>query len=96
VSFRPPPIATTFSGGVNVDVLQDALKAVLGGEWRVRVSAAAAAPAAAAGESRSDVRDDEAAPDDPTVVEPGGVGDDAAVALLEKSLNARVIGSIDP
>jgi len=111
LSFSTPGIARSFATGVNVDVLKDALRQVLGVDWEIACvvgDPAAAAPTTTdppervpAASPPPPFADGFAAGDEPTdeptdgATSPRLAGDDAAIALVRDGLGGRVIGKLD-
>lgn len=104
VSFNSAALARQFDQGVNCDVLQEALREVLGVDWTVTTAVQGAEPqlpSAPAGFAAGDAPTEEAPADDvPEDGEPQRAparvsGEDAAMALLQSGLGARVIGEVE-
>ncbi len=101
VSFPTPTLARQFSEGVHVEVLQEALRQVLGADFAVVCVSGAAGPPAAGG-ARSAARPAPAAPPPAPVHDaqpddaelPSERGEDAALRLVEQALGGRVVGTI--
>jgi DNA polymerase-3 subunit gamma/tau len=83
LAFTSPALRRQFATGVNGDVLKDALREVLGGDWAVETVDGGARDAASGG--RDPV--DEPEPGSDAVI----AGDADAVALLQRDLGAKVI-----
>lgn len=84
LAFTRPAFARTFTSGGHVSAVEEALREVLGGSWRVLISAESAPSAATADPAGG------AEPDDPeaaAVVDP--------VVLVREAFGATVIGEID-
>ncbi len=87
LGFSSPVLRRQFLAGPNVDVLREALREVLGGEWQVQVD-----EGADAGDGRDGLAAGVPPPDDPQPSdEILDEGDDDAVALLQRGLGAKVI-----
>jgi DNA polymerase-3 subunit gamma/tau len=107
LAFRHAPLMRQFQDRAGVEVVQEALHAVLGADLEVACSSgtadhASAEPAAPAGASPTAVPavhegfapGDEAAPEDPDAPPPPDSalrGQDAAIALVERELGGRVV-----
>ncbi len=94
VAFTGAALKRTFSVGANVDVLRDALREVLGGDWQVELRDAppggtanpGPGPPDSLGAATRGATEPEPSADD-EVMEPAG----DAVALLQRGLGAKVI-----
>jgi DNA polymerase-3 subunit gamma/tau len=98
LSFEHAGIERQFTKGGNGDVVADALREVLGVEWTVEtIAGGAPAPDQASAASTPEGFDAGDAPDEgaTTIDVTTASGEDAAVALLEEGLGARVIGEVD-
>jgi DNA polymerase-3 subunit gamma/tau len=104
LGFTTPGLIRTFQSGTNEDVLKEALLDTLGLDVAVRLVVGTESPAAP-GPSASDVPayeglapGDEIEPVDPEAPAPERpvLGDDAALALVQDQLGARVVSTTEP
>lgn len=84
LAFTRPAFARTFTSGGHVSAVEDALREVLGGRWRVIISAESAPGAVTADPSGGAEPDD---PEVPAAVDP--------LVLVREAFGATVIGEID-
>jgi DNA polymerase-3 subunit gamma/tau len=105
LSFRHAPLMRHFQGRAGVEVVQEALQEVLGADLDVACSVGAPehapAPAAATrpppAQPDGFAAGDEAVPEDPDAPPPPASalrGEDAALALVERELGGRVVGTV--
>lgn len=110
LAFRHAPLMRQFQGRAGVEVVKEALQEVLGADLDVVCSLGTAdhAPAAPAPAGRQALTapaqhdgfapGDEAVPEDPDAPPPPDSalrGEDAALALVERELGGRVVGTRD-
>lgn len=98
LTFSAPTIARMFGQGSNVDVLSAALTEVVGGSWRVTLGSGPLGPSAvvpAPGREGFAPGDEPAHDEDDAGPTSTLSGEDAAVALLQDGLGAKVIGELD-
>ncbi|MGZ6827016.1 MAG: hypothetical protein ACXVGH_09510, partial [Mycobacteriales bacterium] len=109
LAFTTAALSRTFQGAANIDVLKEALMAVLGLDVDVRLTVAgqappaaptgaAAAPAPQVPSYEGFAPGDEIEPEDPDQPRPERTvaGEDAALALLADQLGGTVVGTVEP
>jgi DNA polymerase-3 subunit gamma/tau len=106
VTFNSAALARQFDQGVNIELLREALREVLGVDWPVMTAVAGTEPQLPAVEGAAGVHPPAFAPgDEPTPDSPREddgkhdgervSGEDAAMALLKSGLGAQVIGEVE-